>query len=87
MPIYIYECPAGHRTEFLKLKKDEEEPKYCKVYCYQGGLDGECGLPLTKVIAPTNWKYTRGKNPTWPLTDPVEDPRPREDEIIPKEPT
>jgi hypothetical protein len=82
MPIYVYHCPVGHRTEFLKLKKDEEEPKVCRhltteVQKRTGQPETfECGLPLEKVVAPTNWKYTRGKNVNWPLADPV-DPTPQ----------
>ncbi len=67
MPIYIYSCPTGHETEFLKLSSKEPEPKFCEhIQYYVAHYSGPCGLPLTKIIAPTNWKYTRGKNISWP---------------------
>ena len=67
MPIYVYKCSAGHNTEFLKLKKEEEEPKFCEhmVTTIQGRTGDTasftCGLPLTKQVATSNWKFTRGK--------------------------
>lgn len=75
MPIYLYECSVGHMTEFLKLKRREKEPKFCthltigKQVITKRTEDFPCGLPLKKIIAPTNWKYTKGKNINWPLTD------------------
>ena len=78
MPIYVFTCPEGHITEFLKLKKRERVPKYCtepvtKIQKKTNQPETfECGLPLTKIIAPTNWRYTRGKNRNWPLTEEVD---------------
>ena len=77
MPIYVYECPVGHQVEFLKLSKSDKEPTVCKKLttkkqrCSGRYETFACGLPLEKVITGTNWRYTRGKNPLWPLTDPV----------------
>ena len=66
MPIYIYSCPVGHTTEFLKLGQ-EEEPKFCEQGVnYVGCHSSECGLPLTKEVGVSNWQYTRGKNVAWP---------------------
>lgn len=75
MPIYLYTCVRGHTTEFLKLKKSDKPPEYCtKMVTEVQQATGrpetfECGLPLEKQVAVSNWKYTRGKNPLWPLAD------------------
>jgi hypothetical protein len=67
VPIYVYVCPEGHRTEFLKMGKDEKEPTFCnQPRYYARHHTGPCGLPLTKIIEGTSWKYTRGKNVKWP---------------------
>ena len=67
MPIYTFVCPLGHETDFLKLSKDEADPKFCNHSTYYVEQhSGRCGLPVKKIIAPTNWKYTRGKNIAWP---------------------
>jgi hypothetical protein len=71
MPIFLYECPEGHETEFIKLKKREASPKFCEHPVYHGRRMDTCGLPLKKKkFAATNWKFTRGKNPNWPISDP-----------------
>ena len=81
MPIYIYICPEGHETEFLKLKAAEEEPEFCghivaREQHRSGAVESfPCGLPLEKQVAQSTWRWTRGKNPSWPLTEPV-DPTP-----------
>jgi hypothetical protein len=86
MPIYVYECPVGHSIEFLKLKQDEAEPEVCEQLTNNRQSKTKrvetfkCGLPLTKIIGAANWKYTRGKNVNWPLTDPV-NPTPKKDEV------
>ncbi len=75
MPIYIYLCPEDHETEFFKYRKDEEEPTTCEVLVTReqertGALETfACGLPLKKKIGGSSWKYARGKNPNWPLTE------------------
>ncbi len=66
MPIYLFECAEGHQVEFFKLQSSEKEPKRCK----------KCKKKLIKVVGRTSWKYTRGKNKSWPLTDPVIDDKP-----------
>ena len=67
MPIYLYECPMEHETEFLKLSSSEKEPKFCEQSVnYVGCHSSQCGLPLTKKVATTNWQYTKGKNVAWP---------------------
>lgn len=82
LPIYLYECPEGHVLEFLKLKKADIPPDACpasvtKVQKSTGRPETfVCGLPLEKIIAPCSWKYTRGKNLAWPLTESV-DPTPQ----------
>ena len=69
MPIYVYECPEGHRIEFLKLARDEVEPRFCtwavsRKQDRTGAIETfVCGLPLEKIITGVNWKWTRGKNP------------------------
>lgn len=90
MPIYVYKCPLGHTTEFLKLKATEKEPTYCKHLTTRKQLNGqietfECGLPLEKQIVPVAWKYTKGKNPLWPPPGPPSDPTPLPDEIVSEE--
>lgn len=73
MPIYCYECTAGHETEELILSAQDKEPTYCthivtKVQERTGRAETfECGLPLTKIIGGTSFQYKRGKNPNWPL--------------------
>jgi predicted nucleic acid-binding Zn ribbon protein len=57
VPIFIYSCVNGHEVEFLKLSKDEPEPKRCKV----------CRKKLEKQIGGTSWQWTRGKNKNWPI--------------------
>ena len=87
MPIYCYECPEGHETEFLKLRKKEKEPKFCEhqvtrvQHRTKQAETFECGLPLTKKIVPSNWGYTKGKNPNWPQS-PESDPTPLPDETV-----
>lgn len=66
MPIFQYVCPQGHEFEFFKLRAAEAEPKRCK----------KCKKKLTKVVGGTSWAYTRGKNKSWPLADPVVDDKP-----------
>ncbi len=69
MPILVYKCPSGHETEFLKLKKREPLPKFCKHPVFHGERMDTCGLPLKREkVVTTNWQYVRGKNPNWPLT-------------------
>ena len=73
MPIFVFDCPEGHETEFLKLSKTEKEPKFCEhTTTRKQKRTGKyetftCGLPLTKTIGGTSWSYVKGKNINWPL--------------------
>ena len=68
MPIFVYECPEGHKTEFLKLKEDDEEPQFCEHIVYiTAHYTDYCGLPLTKTVPGASLQWKRGKNPNWPL--------------------
>jgi len=59
MPIYEYECPRGHVTEFLK-RAQEEEPQFCEhmttdtVTARTGDprtVTHQCLLPLKKKVS------------------------------------
>lgn len=54
MPIYIYECEKGHRTEEEHPITDQPEEVAC----------AECGRPARKIIAASGafcWKAGGGK--------------------------
>jgi hypothetical protein len=56
MPIFEYECPAGHRTEVLDLARRYVDVR--TIPCAKG--DPPCELIAERVISSTNWQYGDG---------------------------
>lgn len=54
MPLYEYECPAGHRSEALRPYSERDTPTLCP----KG-----CGKPAKAVLSPCNYSFG------WRLTD------------------
>ena len=63
MPLYVYECDAGHRVEEVRPVAERDEVRECCRMCCDAvrGLNGyiapamtffPCDLPLRRVIVP-----------------------------------